>query len=314
MVDIPMRMGDAITRDTVMNINTQKVLGAVTAQNVDSINHAYEHQSVSPAAPSQSYAAPPQPQFQQPQFQQPYGQATAPYVPPVQQPVAPVSAQNQQFVSSVQQPYGQATAPYVPPVQQPVAPVIVDRPVPPLQNLVQKGQKFALESSGKLSRVKACLGWNIKNAASELDVSAFLLGANGKVLGDDWFVFYGQTTSPDGSCVFSTSNGEDREIISIDITRLNPAISKIVFVLTINEALEKKLNFSMIKDAYVRVFDTVTGQNIVSFILDEYYPNVTSMMIGELYLHNGAWKFNAVGSGVARDLAGLCELYGVQVV
>jgi tellurium resistance protein TerD len=48
--------------------------------------------------------------------------------------------------------------------------------------------------------------------------------------------------------------------------------------------------------------------------MDEYYTNVTSMMIGELYLHNGAWKFNAIGNGVAKDLAGLCGLYGVQVI
>ncbi len=69
----------------------------------------------------------------------------------------------------------------------------------------------------------------------------------------------------------------------------------------------------MIQDAYIRIFDSSTKTELVSFLMDEYYENVTSMMIGELYKHNGAWKFNAVGNGVARDLAGLCELYGVQV-
>ena len=80
----------------------------------------------------------------------------------------------------------------------------------------------------------------------------------------------------------------------------------------INEALEKHLNFSMIQDAWVRVLDSPSDQEIVSFQMDEYYSNVTSMMIGEIYLYHGTWKFNAVGNGVARDLAGLCELYGVQ--
>ncbi len=47
--------------------------------------------------------------------------------------------------------------------------------------------------------------------------------------------------------------------------------------------------------------------------MDEYYSNVISMMIGEVYLHNGNWKFNAIGNGVAKDLEGLCGLYGVQV-
>lgn len=105
----------------------------------------------------------------------------------------------------------------------------------------------------------------------------------------------------------------NHEIISVDFNRLNPAVSRIVFVLTINEALEKHLNFSMLRDAYIKITDT-SDTELVSFKMDEYYSNVTSMMIGEVYRHNGIWKFNAIGNGVTRDLAGLCELYGVQVI
>ena len=173
------------------------------------------------------------------------------------------------------------------------------KPLPPLVHMVQKGQKTPLENSGKLTSIKACLGWNVKNPACDVDVSAFLLGSSGKVIGDSWFVFY------DG--------GADREIISVDFTRLDPSVARIVFVLTINEAFEKNLNFGMLEDAYIRIMDPA-GTELVSFKMDEYYTNVTSMMIGELYLHNGAWKFNAIGNGVAKDLAGLCSLYGVQVI
>ena len=177
----------------------------------------------------------------------------------------------------------------------------------------QKGQKTPLENSGKLTSIKACLGWNVKNPACDVDVSAFLLGSSGKVIGDSWFVFYGQTESPDHSTVFHADGGADREIISVDFTRLDPSVARIVFVLTINEAFEKNLNFGMLEDAYIRIMDPA-GTELVSFKMDEYYTNVTSMMIGELYLHNGAWKFNAIGNGVAKDLAGLCGLYGVQVI
>ena len=170
-----------------------------------------------------------------------------------------------------------------------------------------------LENSGKLTSIKACLGWNVKNPACDVDVSAFLLGSSGKVIGDSWFVFYGQTESPDHSTVFHADGGADREIISVDFTRLDPSVARIVFVLTINEAFEKNLNFGMLEDAYIRIMDPA-GTELVSFKMDEYYTNVTSMMIGELYLHNGAWKFNAIGNGVAKDLAGLCSLYGVQVI
>ncbi len=190
---------------------------------------------------------------------------------------------------------------------------VTDMVLPRLINTVQKGQKVPLEANRKLSGIKACLGWNVKNPQCDLDVSAFMLGSNGKVLGDSWFVFYGQEKSPDNSISFHVSQNGDREYVTMDLTRINPNVSKIVFVLTINEALEKKLNFSMIKDAYIRIIDCESNSEIVSFMMDEYYSNVTSMMIGEMYLHNGLWKFNAVGSGVARDLAGLCDLYGVQV-
>lgn len=186
------------------------------------------------------------------------------------------------------------------------------RPVPALVNKVQKGQKTQLPL-GALTAVEARFGWNVTDVRCDVDVSAFLLGADGKVIGDSWFVFYGQTLGPDGSTRFVEGGSADREMIQIDLARLDPQVKKIVFVLTINDALENRLHFGMLKDAYIRIMDR-SGKELVSFLMTEYYNNIISMMIGELYLHNGAWKFNAVGNGVARDLAGLCGLYGVQVV
>ena len=185
--------------------------------------------------------------------------------------------------------------------------------VPPLRNPVRKGQKVPLESTKRLTRVKACMGWNVQNPVCEVDVSAFLL-QNEKVPGDDWFVFYGQDRSPDNSVQFHAEAQPDREMITLDFSRINPGVDKIVFILTINEALEKRLNFSMLADTYIRLLDANTNQELLSFQIDEYYANVTSMMIGEVYRHNGAWKFNAIGNGVSKDLAGLCQMYGVQVV
>ena len=193
----------------------------------------------------------------------------------------------------------------------PVTPSV--QAVPQFKHTVQKGQKVALNLSGNFQQINACLGWNIKNPDCDVDVSAFLLDSNGKVPDDNWFVFYGQKQSPDGSTVLSLTHGADREAVSIDFSRLHPSVSKIVFVLTINEAQKNNLNFSMIDNAYIRILNSATNEELVSFCMDEYYSNVTSMMIGEIYRYHDTWKFNAIGNGVARDLAGLCELYGVQV-
>lgn len=196
---------------------------------------------------------------------------------------------------------------------QQAVPDTVSFTTPPLLHTVQKGQKAVLSSAKQLNGVKACLGWNF-NSVCDVDVSAFMLNQSGKVLGDTWFVFYGQPQSPDNSTLFHEHETADLESITIDFTKINPSVSKIVFVLTINDALINNYNFSMIKDAYVRILDLDHNQELVSFKMDEYYSNVTSMMIGEIYLHNNIWKFNAIGNGVAKDLAGLCELYGVQVI
>lgn len=205
------------------------------------------------------------------------------------------------------------------------APMQAMQSAPSTGVILKKGQKVSLVSlagsaglalpAGGLQKVKVGLGWNLVNQACDLDASAFMLDANGRVVGDDWFVFYGQPTSPDGSIMHSgdsdgTGPGDD-ETMTVDLTRVNPAVQKIVFVVTIDEALQKHQNFSMVQNAYVRVESE--GTELLNFKLTEYYSNVTAMVVAELYRHNGEWKFNAVGDGTATDLAGLCMTYGVNV-
>ncbi len=184
---------------------------------------------------------------------------------------------------------------------------------------LKKGQKFNLSQvNPNLSEIQVCLGWDILNQACDLDASAIMLGADNKVVGDDWFVFYGQPTSPDGSITHmcDSTNGAgagDDEIININLNKIDQRVQKIAFVVTINEALEKNLNFSMVSNAYVRVVDKSTGGEIAKFMLSEYFATVTSMVVGEVYNKGGQWRFNPVGNGFAEDLAGLCGVYGVNV-
>lgn len=208
------------------------------------------------------------------------------------------------------------------PVQQQAQPAYQQAPVQRPAGggvILKKGQKVDLmKSNAALSEIDVCLGWDILNQACDLDTSAFMLGTNNKVIGDDWFVFYGQTASPDGSIIHhgDSRNGAgagDDEVITVRLNQVNQQVQKITFVVTINEALENALNFSMVANAYIRIVDKSTGKELVKFNLTDYYANVTSMVVGEVYRHNGTWKLNAVGDGVSRDLAGLCEMYGVNV-
>lgn len=184
----------------------------------------------------------------------------------------------------------------------------------PMLMPVARGQKTALrlQESG-CTRIRFGFGWHANDSRCDVDASAFLLGENGRVLSDEGFVFYGQQTSSDGSVRFQPSGADDRETITVDTARIDPRIRKIVFVLTIDEALTQKLHFGMLQNVYLRILDDRDGWEILSYPLENAFENVTSMTLGELYLHQGQWKFNPVGNGVHMDLAGQCALYGVTL-
>ncbi len=296
MINFTMNSQGAIDSNSLLSINTV-TCDVVQAQNIESLNTRKRPSAAAqerPAAASGSQ----------------FGSGAS------QSPAAP-GASNR--TSGAPQP--QPGPPSPPPRLEPGSdaspshpqPRPVPRPLPALRHMVQKGQKTTLQGAAPLRTLKACLGWNTTNSQCDVDVSAFLLDDSGQVPGDSWFVFYGQPESPEHSTRFSTEASGDRESITIRLDKLNPAVKKIVFVLTINEALEKRLHFGMIQDAYVRILNADNQEELVSFKMTEYYTNVISMMIGEIYQRNGVWKFNAVGNGIAKDLAGLCALYGVQV-
>ena len=200
-----------------------------------------------------------------------------------------------------------------PPVQPaaPAMPPALKMPRP--QHPVQRGQKTPLgirEGSG--ARLRIAVGWNVRDARCDIDASAFLLTPENRVPSDEWFVFYGQPASPDGSVRFREDGQTDREVITVDLAKLAPQIQRIVFVMTINEAFENRLNFGMIEDAWLRILDE-SGQEIVSYCPGDLNERVTSMTLGEIYLRSGEWRFNPVGNGVNADLAGQCAVYGVTI-
>lgn len=187
--------------------------------------------------------------------------------------------------------------------------------------ILKKGQKVSLaDMCQNLSIVDVGIGWDLNQygANYDLDVEAFLVDDRNRVIGDDWFVFYNQPTSPDGavSLVAQSDNGQgsgDDEIIQINLNRVNPAVQRIVFIVTINDAKIYGYDFSNVQNAYARVVDHNTGKELCRFQLTEAYRGVCSMMVGELYRHNGQWKFNPIGNGTQDDLEGLCVRYGVNV-
>ena len=309
MFDIPMKTSGAMSADDLLALN-QTGSSGMPANNVGQAQNGYGSQPAQSQGFQNNYQQPAQNQGFQNNYQQP--------------------AQNQGFQNNYQQPaqnQGYQPTPQNQPVQNNFSQPVQQnsQPIAPKQRPqgngvhLKKGQKTSLsQMNPNLSEIQVCLGWDILNQACDLDASAFMLGANDKVIGDDWFVFYGQPISPDGSIMHmgdstdGASVGDD-EVINVNLKKLNPNVQKIVFIVTINEALEKRLNFSMVSNAYVRVLDKSNGKELVKFMLTDYFATVTSMVVGEVYNKGGQWRFNPVGNGFAEDLAGLCGVYGVNV-
>lgn len=309
MINIAMKSKGSLNQDSLLTINNNRVQGTLSAQNLSILNR--------PAAQRPVHTNPPMAASQYPHTQT----AAASQYPYAQTAAAPNTNTRRTAAASSTNTHMRTTAASGTNTHKQTTAASGTRPAPPLRRSlpplarpVQKGQKAPLTAGNTPPGIlKACFGWNTANAQCDVDVSAFLLGADGKVIGDSWFVFYGQTKSPDNSCSFETGGSTDRESITIDFRKLNANVKKIVFVMTINDAFAKRLHFGMMKDAYIRILNE-RGTECVSFLMTEYYSNVISMMIGEIYQYNGSWKFNAVGNGVAKDLAGLCALYGVEVI
>lgn len=270
------------------------------------------------AQPMQGQSMQAQPMQVQPMQAQPMQAQPLQSQPMQSQPMQSQSMQSQSMQSQPMQSQPMQSQP-----MQNTTPVFTNTPRPNGGGVVlAKGQKVSLSKmSAALDLIEVGLGWDVaQNSAIpyDLDVEAFMLGSNGKVLGDDWFIFYNQPMSPDGSCKHLGDNrtgdavGDD-ETMQLKLSQVNSQVAKIAFVISINEALQRGHNFGGVQNAYVRVIDKSTNKELIKFNLTDYFPDVTSMTVGELYLKNGEWRFNAVGQGLKTDLAGLCGFYGVNL-
>ena len=186
---------------------------------------------------------------------------------------------------------------------------------------LSKGQKVDLTKSyPSLQNVVVGLGWNISHMGSnfDLDASAFLLGESGKANSDQDFVFYNHPSGGNGSIIYSGDNrtgvGErDDEQIRIDLNRVPSHIHRIAFTITIHDAQVKGQNFGQVSDAYVRIFNEMTNEELIRFNLGRDFTVETAIVAAELYRHNGEWKFNAIASGFQGGLAALCRNFGITV-
>lgn len=188
-------------------------------------------------------------------------------------------------------------------------------------SLVKGGNVSLTKEAPGMTKIVVGLGWDARvtdGAAFDLDASVFMVGDDGKVLNDKSFIFFNNTTSPDGAVTHQGDNrtgaGEgDDEQVKITLTGVTPEAKKLVFAVTSYDAESRKQNFGMVSNSFMRVVNEDNSTEIARFDLSEDASTETAMIFGELYRHNDEWKFKAIGQGFAGGLSALASQHGVSV-
>lgn len=201
---------------------------------------------------------------------------------------------------------------------------------------LQKGQKVNLsKDNAGLAKVIVGLGWDeakpsggggggffatlfggaaTTHQAIDCDASAIML-KNGKFLDRTDLVYFGNlkhksgTVNHMGDNLTGEGEGDDEQIV-IDLSRVPAEYDKIVIVVNIYQAVQRKQHFGMIENAFIRLVDARNNKEMCKYNLTENYSGMTAMIFGEIYRHNGEWKFNAMGNGTTDPGIGeLCRRF-----
>lgn len=168
-----------------------------------------------------------------------------------------------------------------------------------------KGGKISLtKDNPNLNNIIVGLGWDARKklfgADYDLDASAYCLGEDGKCAGNHDLVYYGNKyvngITHSGDNLTGEGDGDDEQI-KVSLKLIPQHIHRIAFTVDIYQAKARKQSFAEVKNAYIRIFDESTGAELVRFNLGNEFGKETAVVAGELYRHNGEWKFNAVGMG-----------------
>lgn len=178
---------------------------------------------------------------------------------------------------------------------------------------LEKGQRQAIDAP----KFTVGLGWDSNSSSTgeafDLDASVFIVGANGKILNDNHFVYYNNTKSPDESVIHTGDNltgagdGDDEQI-TVDLSKISADAVEICFVVTIHQADTRRQNFGQIRNSFIRIIDS-SNTELVKYELDEDFSIETAVEFGRIYKRNNEWKFEAVGSGMKGGLQDFLTKY-----
>jgi tellurium resistance protein TerD len=188
-------------------------------------------------------------------------------------------------------------------------------------SLTKGGNVNLSKEAPSMQQLTVGLGWNPRATDGQdfdLDATAFLLNSTDKVRGDSDFIFFNNKKSADGAVEHTGDNrtgagdGDDEQLV-VDLSKMAADINKVTFCVTIYQGQERSQNFGQVSGAYIRIINNANQQEVARYDLSEDSSTETAMIFGELYRHNGEWKFRAVGQGFNGGLGPLAGSFGVNV-
>jgi tellurium resistance protein TerD len=187
-------------------------------------------------------------------------------------------------------------------------------------SLTKGGNVSLTKAAPNLTAVSVGLGWDLRTTTGtdfDLDASAIALGPDKKAPGNEYFVFFNNLKTPDGSIQHTGDNktGEgdgDDEVIDVDLAAVPSTVDIVTFPVSIYEADARSQSFGQVRGAYIRVIDKSNGTELARYDLTEDASTETAMVFGELYRNGAEWKFRAVGQGYASGLAGIARDFGIS--
>ena len=188
-------------------------------------------------------------------------------------------------------------------------------------SLTKGGNVSLTKAAPGLTAVTIGLGWDIRSTTGadfDLDASAIGCGVDGKVVSDQFFVFFNNLKSPEGSIEHTgdnlTGGGDgDDEAIKVNLAAVPANVDKVVFPVSIYDAGTRAQSFGQVRNAFIRVINQADNAEIARYDLTEDSSTETAMVFGELYRSGAEWKFRAVGQGYASGLNGIAKDFGVSV-
>ena len=181
---------------------------------------------------------------------------------------------------------------------------------------LEKGGKLNLtKKEPALKKILIGLGWEFQQGKTiDLDASVFMLNYHSKLPADDYFVFYNNLKSPDGSIQHTGDNrtgvGEgDDEMILANLPLITSEVQEVLIVVSIYDAEDRKHHFGLLKDAYIRLVDVETNREVLRYDLDQEFGQHTAIEFGKLYKEDNEWHFIASGLGSTTGLQGYVDKY-----